>query len=97
MRTAAATELKASLSEYLSCVKGGEEVLVTERGKPIAKIVPLNRDTTQLSAHLLEMERAGLIRIGDGKLPKDFLDLPRPKDKQAKALEALLLEREGGR
>ena len=97
MRTAAATELKASLSEYLSSVKGGEEILVTERGKPIAKIIPLNRDATTLSAHLLEMERAGLVRIGEGMIPKDFLDLLRPKDKKGNALVTLLLERETGR
>lgn len=34
-------ELKASLSRYLSKVKEGETVVVTERGKPIARIVPM--------------------------------------------------------
>jgi len=40
MKTAAVSKLKAGLSEYLARVKAGEEVIVTERGKPIAKIVP---------------------------------------------------------
>jgi prevent-host-death family protein len=43
METAAISKLKASLSEYLSKVKAGEKVLVTERGKPIAKIIPQYR------------------------------------------------------
>jgi len=34
-------ELKASLSRYLGKVKEGETVVVTERGKPIARIVPI--------------------------------------------------------
>jgi prevent-host-death family protein len=34
-------ELKASLSRYLGKVKEGETVVVTERGKPIARIVPV--------------------------------------------------------
>ncbi|PYN64673.1 MAG: type II toxin-antitoxin system prevent-host-death family antitoxin, partial [Candidatus Rokuibacteriota bacterium] len=44
MTSAAVAKLKASLSEYLARVKAGEEVIVTERGKPIAKIVPFGRD-----------------------------------------------------
>ncbi|MBW1945932.1 MAG: type II toxin-antitoxin system prevent-host-death family antitoxin [Deltaproteobacteria bacterium] len=61
METTAISKLKASLSEYLSKVKAGEEVLVTERGKPIAKIIPLERDASEISAHLLTLERAGLV------------------------------------
>ena len=37
MKTAKVSELKASLSKYVAHVKSGEEVLVTERGKPVAK------------------------------------------------------------
>jgi prevent-host-death family protein len=41
MKTAAVSALKASLSEYLAGVKAGEEIIVTDRGKPIAKLMPL--------------------------------------------------------
>jgi prevent-host-death family protein len=34
-------ELKASLSRYLSKVKDGGTIVVTERGRPIARIVPV--------------------------------------------------------
>ena len=97
MKTASVTELKASLSKYLAKVKHGEEILVTERGKPVAKIVPLGRDAAAFPPHLLEMERAGLIRLGTGRLPKDFWKLPRPKDPKGRVLKALLEEREEGR
>ena len=33
-------DLKASLSRYLGLVKSGETIVVTERGRPIARIVP---------------------------------------------------------
>ena len=72
MKTAAVSKLKASLSEYLLKVKAGEEVIVTDRGKPIAKIVPLKRSETAIPSHLLTLEKAGLARIGRGKLPEDF-------------------------
>lgn len=97
MKTAKVSELKTFISEYLSKVKAGEEVIVTDRGKPIAKIVPLKRGEMEIPAHLLMLEKAGLVRIGTGKLPAGFWDIPRPKDKKGLALSALLREREEGR
>lgn len=97
MKTAAVSELKASLSKYLSRVKAGEEVLITDRGKAIAKIVPLERRARKIPPHLLELERAGLVRIGSGKLPPGFWKWERPKDPKGLALKALLEERREGR
>jgi len=97
MASAPVFKLKAALSEYLARVKAGEEVIVTARGKPIAKIVPLGHDQAETSAHLLELARAGLVRLGSGKLPKGFWKLPRPADKRGAAVRALLDERESGR
>ena len=97
MKTAAVSELKALLSKYLSKVKAGEEVVVTDRGKPVAKIVPIRRTEMEIAPHLLTLERAGLARIGKSSLPADFWTLPRPKDRKGLALQNLLKEREEGR
>ncbi len=97
MKTAAISKLKASLSEYLDKVKAGEEVLVTDRGKPVARIVPLERAVTEMPPHLLAMERAGLVRLGAGTIPKGFWRKQRPKDRKGAALAGLLREREEGR
>ena len=97
MKTAAVSELKALLSKYLSQVKAGEEVVITDRGKPIAKIVPIARADTEIPAHLLTLERAGLARIGSNSFPKGFWTMPRPKDRKGRALQSLLQEREEGR
>lgn len=97
MKTAAVSDLKASLSEYLSTVKAGEEVIVTDRGKPIARIVPLKRGDQDISADLLSLERGGLARIGTGRLPREFWNTPRLKDRKGLALKALLAEREESR
>lgn len=96
MKTTAISELKASLSEYLRRVKAGNEVIVTERGKPVAKIVPI-AGSESMPQHLREMEKEGLISLGTGKLPRDFWKLPRPKDPKGRVLKALLEEREEGR
>jgi len=34
-------ELRGSLSEYLARVRDGDELVVTERGKAVARIVPI--------------------------------------------------------
>ena len=97
METAAVAKLKASLSEYLAMVKAGEEVIVTDRGKPVARLVPLIGDRRGSSPHLLALERAGLARIGTGQLPRNFWRLPRPTDTKGMASALLLKEREQGR
>ena len=70
-------------------------MVVTERGKPVAKLVPLPSDET-MDERLADLERQGLIRRGTGKLPDDFWDLPRPSDPEGRALKTLLEERESG-
>lgn len=97
MKNATVSKLKATLSSYLAKVKAGEEVIVTERGKPIAKIVPIAHDAGTIPAHLQELARAGLVRLGTGKLPPAFWKLPRPKDPKGEVLRALLEERAEGR
>ena len=94
MKTVTVSKLEASLSEYLRRVKAGEEVLVTERGRPIARLAPAR--VHGLPEHLAEMERQGLIKVGSGKLPKDFWKLPRPKDPEGLVQKAILEEREEG-
>jgi prevent-host-death family protein len=38
-------ELKSRLSEYLSRVTEGEPVVVTDRGRPVARLVPYTADS----------------------------------------------------
>jgi prevent-host-death family protein len=39
-------ELRNNLSHYLERVQGGEEVLVTDRGRAIARVLPLSGERT---------------------------------------------------
>lgn len=96
MKTAAVSELKARLSEYLNQVKAGMEVLITDRGKPVARLMPISRPKTVKEA-LVRMEKQGLIKLGTGKLPKGFWRMPRAKDPKGLVLKAILEEREEGR
>ncbi len=96
MKTATVSKLKASLSSYLRQVKAGEEVLVTEHGRPIAKLSP-PINSTSLPEQLVQMEKEGLIKLGPGKLPKGFWNMPRPKDRKGSVVKTVLQERESGR
>jgi prevent-host-death family protein len=67
-------ELRENLSSYLARVKGGDEVLVTERGRPVARLVaPEAHDE-----HIARLTRQGTITparrpkqpIDRSKLPK---------------------------
>ena len=95
MKTTTVSKLKASLSKYLRSVKAGEEVLITERGRPIAKLTPAEK-SEMLPDELIEMEKHGLIKLGSGKLPKGFWELPRPKDPKGLVIKAVLRERKEG-
>ena len=97
MNTVSITRLKASLRKQLSRVKAGEEVIWTKHGNPISKIVPFDAGKLELSAHVSELARSGLIRLGSARIPKDVWDLPRPVVKHGCGLTALLEERGVGR
>ncbi len=46
MAEAGVRELRDHLSRYLELVKAGEELTVTDRGRPIARLVPVGGTTT---------------------------------------------------
>ena len=95
MHATGVTELKASLSETLARVKAGEEVLVTEHGRPIAKIVPLPPAAPEAATD--DLVRAGVLLTPERVLDDEFWRLPRPADPGARARGALLDERRSGR
>ena len=71
MRSAAISKLKATLSEYIGYVKAGEEVLVTERGKPVARLVPVG-DLSD-DARLMDLVRRGILTPGKGRISPELI------------------------
>src|SRR4051794_31051495 len=96
MRKATVTEAKNGLSALLDEVKGGHEVLITDRGIPVARLVPVG-PTDDGEGRLARLERAGLVRRGKGGLPPEILTEPPPELRAGPPLsEAVLEERERG-
>lgn len=73
MLTAPITKLKAGLSGYLESVKAGEQVVVTDHGRPIALIVPIDPGIAE-DARRAELLVKGLIRPGRGPIPMDVIE-----------------------
>jgi len=98
MAVAKVSDLKNRLSHYLRLVRGGESVLVTDRDRVIARIEPAGDPAVaddDEGRWLDDLERRGVIRRGQGKLPRGWLQR-RPRLK-ADVVGALLEERQSGR
>jgi prevent-host-death family protein len=93
MKTISISQAKATLSEQIGHAQHGEEVIITDRGKPVAKLVAV-KDAAD-SQGLRELERAGLVRVGSA-LKAPFLKLPRRADPSGELRRKLNEEREGG-
>jgi prevent-host-death family protein len=68
METVNIHEAKTQLSRLLSRVELGEEIIISNRGVPVAKLVPLERPTSRRQS--LGVDR-GLFTV-----PADFNELP---------------------
>jgi len=98
MKAAKVSELKAGLSKYLARVKRGEEVVITERGRTIAKIIPIPPAEDDEEERMRELERLGIISIPEHPgIPPEYWTLELPKDPAGLVVRALLEEREEGR
>jgi prevent-host-death family protein len=59
----AISRLRAELSGWIGHVRAGEEVVITERGVPVARLLPI--DTAPLIERLTEQGVLGRPRRGD--------------------------------
>lgn len=67
MKRVGSREFKNRQGYYLGRVRKGETLLVTDRGKPVARISPASEwDTLTLEEKLDELARQGHIRRGRG-------------------------------
>jgi prevent-host-death family protein len=96
MRTATISQAKNRLSELLVHVKRGETVLILERDRPIARIVPLEASERADEQRLADLERRGIIRRAPSP-PRKTLPPPIDWPEGDSLLEALLRDREEAR
>jgi len=61
-------ELKSRLSHFLRLTKAGESLIITDRGAPIGRIVPMAQTGKRLDERLAAMQQAGQIQWSGRKL-----------------------------
>jgi len=93
MKMIGVAELKSRLSEYLAQVKSGEEILITDRGTPIAKIVSAEAPHSNLD----RLIREGLAAPGSRSLADEFFEKTRPASEGIPLSELVIEERRTGR
>ena len=80
MREIGAFEAKSKLGTLLDWVANGEEVLITRRGKPVARLVPaepgIDRTKARLAADGIRARSVGVTL--DGLKIKDLINEGRP-------------------
>lgn len=78
-------DLKARLSQHLNRVKAGEEIVITEHWRPIARLVPLAGAVAQ-DARVQDLVRRGVLRPPQEPLDlKVILDPRRPQGPRARS------------
>ena len=96
MTTVSISELKARLSAFIDIVRDGDEVLVTDRGRPIARLMPI-LGAEQEDGRREMLLRSGRLRGPTSTLASDFFARTLPADAHGHSLSALLDERADGR
>ncbi len=87
-RNVPVADLKARLSEHLRRVKAGHEVVITDRGTPVARIVPITG-----GRGVDALVRDGLARGPIRPLPAGFWERNRVSDSGGRLLEIILEDR----
>lgn len=63
-------EAKIHLSRYLKMVRKGAQIIITDRGKPVGKIIPIDAAELPLADRVKRLEDQGVIVRRHGKSPE---------------------------
>ena len=95
MKSASISEAKNRLSAYIDRVRRGETVLITDRGRPVARLAPLEPGTkAHEHAQLDELARLGIVRL-PARPPLKRPPTPVKLRKRMDAVRLIAEDREG--
>lgn len=94
MLNVSVSKLKAHLSRYVEAAANGGEIVITDRGKPVAMLRPVRRDLRD--AWLLsDLVKYGRARPAYKSLTDSIVDAGQPHDQNGTVMDSLLSERNG--
>ena len=91
MVTTTITEAKNGLSALIDRVKGGQSVLILDRGVPVARLEPITTGA-DFPGRLERLERSGVLRRGLRPVTLDRLQAPAPGLPKGVSAAATLIE-----
>ncbi len=90
MHTVSVNELQRNLTLYLEKAKSGDEIIVEEENKVIARILPADANDEEESRLVAE----GLMSLPKKELTEDFWEADAPDIALEKIVEAIRCERD---
>lgn len=75
-KTVGIREFKEQLSGHIRDVKNGATVVITERGKPVARLLPVAPAETPIETKLHQLVAAGVIAWSGRKLSPTVRTIP---------------------
>jgi len=98
MKRATLTETKNNLSALVDQVRGGETIIILDRGRPVARLESMLEGQGDSEGKLSRLERQGVLRRAQRRLSGKFLSEKPPRAKKgSSALDALIEERRASR
>ncbi len=93
MTTVGIREAKAKLSHYVDLARGGDHVVITDRGRPVARLVAIADETARSAEVVLaELAESGVLELGiapDGAGPSARRSGPVALSKEVSASEVV--------
>ena len=81
-------DAKMHLSKYIKMVQKGTEVIITDRGRPVGKIVPIQNEDLPLEERIKILEDQGLLeKLSPKRLKKIPSPIPVPDNNAQKFLQ----------
>lgn len=56
-------DAKIHLSKFIKMVQNGSEIILTDRGRPVGKIVPIQAKELPLSSRIKKLEDMGILEV----------------------------------
>lgn len=85
-------ELRLNLSRYVARVREGVEVIVTDRGEPVARLSPIDDERQRDEEVYQRLVREGLVLPGNRRSKRTNLPPPIPLEGEGPLISELLLE-----